>query len=188
MNHVLWFWTEGLNDCFCRRSCWRACLFGWFSIFWIYCRTLVFCVFFTMECGSPGISKSVSASILSRIISLLMLIVSASLKNFRVILCCNCVFTRSPWSITNWIWNWLGWLEEFCLSNNFPSWLSNFPLLVVDQLWNQILLSSRDVVKSLVEVEVTCMLSHLRLLQSSIWQLLEYNKLEVFLEVAFDRV
>ena len=38
------------------------------------------------------------------------------------------------------------------------------------------------VMRSLVEVEVKCMLSHIRLLQSSISQLLEYNKLEVFLE------
>ena len=36
--------------------------------------------------------------------------------------------------------------------------------------------------RSLVVVEVTCMLSHVRLLQFSIWQLLEYNRLEVFLE------
>ena len=31
-------------------------------------------------------------------------------------------------------------------------------------------------------VEETRMISHIRLLQSSIFQLLEYNKLEVFLE------
>ena len=36
--------------------------------------------------------------------------------------------------------------------------------------------------RSLVVVEETCMISHARLLQSSISQLLEYNKLEVFLE------
>ena len=35
---------------------------------------------------------------------------------------------------------------------------------------------------SLVVVEETCMISHIRLLQSSISQLLEYKKLEVFLE------
>ena len=32
---------------------------------------------------------------------------------------------RSPWSITNWIWSWLGWLEKLGLSNNFSFWLSN---------------------------------------------------------------
>ena len=53
---------KGLNDWFCRRSCWRACRFGWFSIFWINCRTLILCACFTTECGSPGILKSMSAS------------------------------------------------------------------------------------------------------------------------------
>ena len=38
-------------------------------------------------------------------------------------------------------------------------------LAVVDQLLNPILLSNRDVKRSLAEVEVTCMLSHIRLLQ-----------------------
>ena len=41
-------------------------------------------------------------------------------------------------------------------------------LVVVDQLLNPILLSNRDVNRSLPEVEVTCMLSHTRLLQFSI--------------------
>ena len=53
---------KGLNDWFCRRSCWRACRSGWFSILWINCRTLVLCACFTTECGSPGIRKSMSAS------------------------------------------------------------------------------------------------------------------------------
>ena len=39
-------------------------------------------------------------------------------------------------------------------------------LAVLDQLLNPILLSNRDVKRSLAEVEVTCMLSHTRLLQS----------------------
>ena len=55
-------------------------------------------------------------------------------------------------------------------------------LPVVDQLSNSIPLSNRDVARSLVVVEVTCMLFHTRLLQSSISQLLECNKLEVFLQ------
>ena len=44
--------------------------------------------------------------------------------------------------------------------------------------------SNRDrvVMRSLVVDEETCMISHTKLLQSSISQLLEYNKLEVFLE------
>ena len=46
----------------CRRSCWRACRFGWFSIFWINSRTLVLCASFTTECGNPWIRKSMSAS------------------------------------------------------------------------------------------------------------------------------
>ena len=41
-------------------------------------------------------------------------------------------------------------------------------LAVVDQLLNPILLSNRDVKRSLAEVEVTCVLSHIRLLQFSI--------------------
>ena len=47
-----------------------------------------------------------------------------------------------------------------------------------------LLWSNRDrvVIRSLVMVEVTCMLFHIRLLQSSISQLSEYNELEVFLE------
>ena len=46
-------------------------------------------------------------------------------------------------------------------------------------LWSN---RDRDVMRSLVVVAETCMISHFRLLQSSISQLLEYNKLEVFLE------
>ena len=49
---------KGLNDWFCRRSCWRACRSGWFSIFLIYCRTLVLCAYFTTDCGSPGNSEA----------------------------------------------------------------------------------------------------------------------------------
>ena len=46
--------------------------------------------------------------------------------------------------------------------------VEQFVLAVVDQLLNPILLSNRDVKRSLAEVEVTCMLSHIRLLQFSI--------------------
>ena len=71
-------WLKGLNDWLCRRSRWRASRFGWFSIFSSNSRTLTLCASFTTECGSPGILKSMSASILSRIVSSLMLSVSAS--------------------------------------------------------------------------------------------------------------
>ena len=37
------------------KSCWKACRFGWFSIFWINSRTLVLCACFTTEYGKPGI-------------------------------------------------------------------------------------------------------------------------------------
>ena len=53
---------KGLIDRFCRRSCWRACRSGWFSIFWINSRTLVLCACFTTGCGSTGILKSMSVS------------------------------------------------------------------------------------------------------------------------------
>ena len=41
-------------------------------------------------------------------------------------------------------------------------------LAVVEQLSSPLLLSNRDVKRSLAEVEVTCMISHIRLLQFSI--------------------
>ena len=46
--------------------------------------------------------------------------------------------------------------------------VEQFLLAVVDQLLNPILLSNRVVMRSLVVVEETCMLSHIRLLQFSI--------------------
>ena len=71
---------------------------------------------------------------------------------------------------------------------NFSTRLLNeFYLLAVDQLWNPMelsLWSNRDRVsmRSLVVVEEIRMIFHTKLLQSSISQLLECNKLEVFLE------
>ena len=53
---------------------------------------------FTMECGSPGILKSMSASILSRSVSS-SVERSGLMIYFRVVLYCNCVFTRSLRSI-----------------------------------------------------------------------------------------
>ena len=60
-------------------------------------------------------------------------------------------------------------------------------ILAVDQLQNPIhhsLWSNRDrvVMRSLVVVEEIRMIFHTKLFQSSISQLLEYNKLKVFLE------
>ena len=240
---------KGLNDRFRRSSCWKACWFGWFSIFWINSRTLTLCNCFTKECGGPGIveihvflncfTKCFIVNV-SRIASL----------TFRVVLCCNVVFIklswstmsllnsdipiffrwtcltlitscvasgcpdlsqeqsfrgkishwslengtfffhleRQPrlpwWSISNWIWNSFGWLEEFHLSSNFSFWLSgNFPFS----------LSINCRTQFLVEIEVTCMLCHIGLLQSLIFQLLQHNGLGVSLEeqlrsIEFDRI
>ena len=49
---------KGLNDWFCRRSCWRACRFGWFSIFWFNSSAGTLRVFHNgmwlfLEFGSP---------------------------------------------------------------------------------------------------------------------------------------
>ena len=46
--------------------------------------------------------------------------------------------------------------------------VEQFLLLVFEQLLNPIPLSIRDVMRSLVEVKVTCMLFQIRLLQSSV--------------------
>ena len=72
---------------------------------------------------------------------------------------------------------WVGWKNFACRATS-PCCCR----AVVEQLSNPILLSIRASVRSLVEVKVTCLLFHTKLLQSSISQLLEYNKLEVFLE------
>ena len=64
------------------------------------------------------------------------------------------------------------------LSNNFSFWL----LINCRAQWNFSFLPKGDVARSLVVVEETRMFSQTRLLQSSISQLLEYNKLEVCLE------
>ena len=45
------------------------------------------------------------------------------LRTVRV--CSILHLVKSPRSLTNWIWNRLGWLGTFCLSNNFTFWLSN---------------------------------------------------------------
>ena len=71
-------WLKGLNDWLCCRSRWRTCRCGWFSIFWITIfwinsRTLAPCNCFTVECGSPGMLKSMSSSLISRLNSLSVL-------------------------------------------------------------------------------------------------------------------
>ena len=88
---------------------------------------------------------------------------------------------RSPRSVTNWIWSWL--VGKILLVEQLLLLVVvQLPLLIVEQLFNPILLSIRASVRSLAEVEVTCILFRIGLLQSSISQLLDYNKLEVFLE------
>ena len=95
------FFDSGLNGLyawFCRGSCWRTCRFGWFSIFWINCRTLVLCASFTMECGSPGILKSMSSPFFHDV-SHRQCWSSSLMIHLRVVLNCNCFFTCSPWSV-----------------------------------------------------------------------------------------
>ena len=79
-----------------------------------------------------------------------------------------------------------GWVGLESLTRGAsPKNFARISLLAVVQLWNPIdhsLQPNRDVTRSLVVVDVTCMLSYVKLIQSSIWQLWEYNKLEVFLE------
>ena len=58
---IIFFFDFLLNGSWawiCRRTCWRACRSGWFSIFWINSRPLVPCACFTTECGNLGIWKS----------------------------------------------------------------------------------------------------------------------------------
>ena len=62
LKNLFWFCTAWVKCFIFRRSWWRACRSGWFSIFWINCRTLNLCACFTTECGSPAIRKSMSAS------------------------------------------------------------------------------------------------------------------------------
>ena len=72
------FWLKGLNDCLCCRYRWKACRFGWFSIFWINSRTLALCNCFTVECAVLEFLQSMSSSILSRIsfLSVLSVLIS----------------------------------------------------------------------------------------------------------------
>ena len=81
---------------------------------------------------------------------------------------------KSPRSVTNWIWSWFGLVGRILLVEQL--------LLVVEQLSNPIPLSNRALVRSFAEVEETRLLFRVRLLHFSVQQLLEYNKLEVFLE------
>ena len=58
---------KGLNCRCCWRSLWSACRWGWFLIFWIKFRTLTPCDNFTAECGTPGMLKSMSSSLIARL-------------------------------------------------------------------------------------------------------------------------
>ena len=78
---------------------------------------------------------------------------------------------KSPRSFTNWIWNWLGWLENLFVEQVLFLVVEQLPFLFVEQLPNPIIFSIRASMRPLPEVEVTCILFRIRLLQSSIWQL-----------------
>ena len=204
-----------LSDWFFRRSCRRACRSGWFTILWINCRTLVLWACFTTECGSPGIQKSMSAS-LNIINSWLsswsamdffhsftkLVIFNVERIAFMRRTCSRAVFRlnrikssnkslRSFWRTEFFakrinidllrtgtrffhlacykvapIFHELdlelvGLVGQFLLDKQLPR-------LVVEQLPNPILFSIRASMRSLVVVEVTCILSHFRLLQSSV--------------------
>ena len=92
-----------------------------------------------------------------------------------------------PRSITDWIGFGLGWfgkLNTWCLSkrllNEFSNWLLfNCRNPIDHSLWSN---CDRVSMRSLVVVEETNIVFHTRLLQFSIFQLLKYNGLEVFLE------
>ena len=64
---------KGLNCRCCWRSLWSACRWGWFSIFWIKFRTLTPCERFTVECGTPGMLKSMFSSSVALLNSLFAL-------------------------------------------------------------------------------------------------------------------
>ena len=74
-------------------------------------------------------------------------------------------------SFTNWILELVGSIGNFYIAAQ---------LLVVERVLNPILFSIRVVMRSLVVVEVTCILSRFRLLQFPSYQLSGYNKLEVY--------
>ena len=111
---------KGFNDWFCRRFFWRACRFGWFSIFWINSRTLVLCACFTIKCGSPEIRKSMFTSF-SIVCSWLKL--SWSTTGLSVL-------SRSVWSPTLNVS--LSWTERVWeLSGTFSVFASITSLLVL---------------------------------------------------------
>ena len=98
---------------------------------------------------------------------------------------------KFPWSITDWFGSCLvGSVGRTLRVELLNETVEQFYRLAVVHLYSPIhhsLWSNRDrfAMKSLVVVEETCMISHIRLLQSSISQLSECNKLEkleVFLE------
>ena len=93
---------------------------------------------------------------------------------------------KFPRSITDWIGFGLGWfgkLNPWCFSKRLLNEFSNWLLF---NCRTQLIIPSGPIVivsmRSLVVVEVTCILFRIRLLQFSIFQLLDSNKLEVSLE------
>ena len=101
---------------------------GWFSIFWINCRTLVLCACCTTECGSPGILKSMSVFILSRSVSSSMLSVSASWYIWGSSCTATVLVTGRP--LLSWVCSTLrlllisdgrGWISSVSTSRPVPS-------------------------------------------------------------------
>ena len=74
---------KGLNDWFCRRSCWRTCRSGWFSIFWINSRTLV----------SPTLNVSLSWA--ERVWELSDTLITSCVITGRSVLSCACSTLKS---------------------------------------------------------------------------------------------
>ena len=118
LNHVSLILEKNLLD-FCGISFCRKCRSGWFSIFGINSGALVFCTCFTLEYGSLGIRKSMSASftiidswLTSWPITGFTVLSPPTLK---VSLSCDHVMrdNGSPCSYMNCIQNWLVWLETF---------------------------------------------------------------------------
>ena len=94
---------------------------------------------------------------------------------------------KFPRSITDWIGFGLGWFGKIQHEVFLQKIVERAFQLAVVQLYNPIdhsLWSNCDHVsmRSLVVVEETSMVCHTKLLQFSIFQLLKYNGLEVFLE------
>ena len=183
---------KGLYSWFCRRSCWRACRAGWFSIFLNHFSNACTLRMLHKKCGNPGIRKSMFTScttvcwwlesswltrglpVLSWNVSSPTLKVSLSWQE-RVwqlsgTLITSCVMTDLP--LRSRIWFGIGWFDW-----NF---YMTAQLLIVENVLN-LLFSIHVSKRFLAGMEVACVLFRVGLLQFPSWQLSEYNKLVVFL-------